>query len=60
MPADAVHFMDRGAGSQQRLIHRNQIIQRQPGRGQGGQRRPAARDQKQHQIIRVRAARHFQ
>ena len=29
MPADAVHFMDGGAGGQQRLIHRNQIIQRQ-------------------------------
>ena len=60
MPADAVHFMDRSAGGQQRLIHRNQIIQCQARRGQCRQRRPPARDQKQHQIIRPRTARHFQ
>ncbi len=55
VPAHAVHFTDRRAGLQQRPVDGLLVGERQPRDGQRQQRRPAAGDEAQHQVIRGEA-----
>jgi hypothetical protein len=50
---DAVHLGDRRAGTQQRFADRSLVVERDPGRGQREQRRAAAGDQAEDEIVRA-------
>jgi hypothetical protein len=49
--SDAVHLVDRGAGPEQRLVDRLLVVEGEPRCRQGEQRRAAARDQGEHEVV---------
>lgn len=57
--AHAVHLADAGAAAQQRLVDGLLVGQRQAGRWRGQQRRTAAGDQAQHQVVGSQALHQF-
>ena len=52
MLPDRVHRRDVGAGGEQRAVHRLLVLERDPLGGESEQRRSAARDQAEHQVVR--------